>query len=130
MRKRHKTSTIVVSCVVVLVLAIAITLGLVLGPLLKHRGPSEPITPTFNILNHYKDEKVVAIGKFAEQSLSQDIVTDDNHNHSVNADGKKMNYYIYNYRISNMATNLESIDIKAEKEDSIKNIDSDIDRSK
>lgn len=124
MKKRRKTSTIVVSCVVVLVLAIAITLGLVLGPLLKHKGPSEPITPTFNILNHYKDEKTVAIGKFAEQSLSQDIVTDDNHNHSVNADGKKMNCYIYNYRVSNMATNLESIDIKAENADSFKDIDS------
>lgn len=127
MRRRHKTSTIVVSCVVVLVLAIAITLGLVLGPLLKHKGPSEPITPitpTLNVLNYYKGEEAVEISKFAEQSLSQDIVTDDNHNHSFNDEGKKTNCYVYNYRVSNMANNLESIDIKAENADSFKDVDS------
>lgn len=72
----------------VLALAIAITLGLVLGPLLKHDGskeptgpndPKEPIGPTtLNVLDYYEDEKVVMIGKFTEQSLSQEIAIGDN----------------------------------------------------
>ena len=120
----QRTFTIAVSCVVVLALAIAITLGLVLGPLLKHDGPKKPTIPTLNVLNYYKDENVVTIGKFTEQSFSQDIVTDDNHKQNISIDGKNMNCYVYNYRVSNIANNLESIEIKAENSNLFKDIDS------
>ena len=116
----------------VLALAIAITLGLVLGPLLKHDGskeptgpndPKEPIGPTtLNVLDYYEDEKVVTIGKFTEQSLSQEIAIGDNNKQNFSIDGA--NYYAYSYKVSNMANNLESIEIKAENSNSFKDVES------
>lgn len=124
LRRRQRTFTIVVSCVVVLALAIAITLGLVLGPLLKRDDPKKPTIPTLNVLNYYKNENVDTIGKFTEQSFSQDIVTDDNHKQNFSIDGRNMNCYVYNYRVSNIANNLESIEIKAENSNLFKDINS------
>ncbi|HBB44981.1 MAG TPA: hypothetical protein DCZ34_02525, partial [Clostridiales bacterium] len=124
LRRRQKTFTIVVSCVVVLALAIAITLGLVLGPLLKRDDSKESANPTLNVLDYYKDEKVVTIGKFTEQSLSQDIVTDDGHKQNFSVDGENMNCYVYNYKVSNMASNLKSVEIKAENADLFKDVES------
>lgn len=119
----QRTFTIAVSCVVVLALAIAITLGLVLT-FAKTWWSKKPTIPTLNVLNYYKDENVVTIGKFTEQSFSQDIVTDDNHKQNISIDGKNMNCYVYNYRVSNIANNLESIEIKAENSNLFKDIDS------
>lgn len=92
--------------------------------LLKHDDPKKPTIPTLNVLNYYKNENVVTIGKFTEQSFSQDIVTDDNHKQNFSIDGRNMNCYVYNYRVSNIANNLESIEIKAENSNLFKDIDS------
>lgn len=66
--------------------------------LLKHDDPKKPTIPTLNVLNYYKNENVDTIGKFTEQSFSQDIVTDDNHKQNFSIDGGNMNCYVYNYK--------------------------------
>lgn len=76
--------------------------------------PQELPVPTLNLLDYYKNTKVNKVSDFEEQALTQNIVPDENHKSILNAEGiVDGRLYIYNYKVSDMADNIQSIDISA-----------------
>ncbi len=76
--------------------------------------PQELPVPTLNLLDYYKNTEVNKVSDFEEQTLTQNIVPDDSHKSILNADGIiNGRLYIYNYKVSDMAENIQSIDISA-----------------